>query len=106
MRTILAGYHMTVYRVKVDDWHFDRVAKYNWRWMPVNWTNGSLDPGSRGYIGTGNKSLILLHRFIMNVTDPDLQVHHKDNDPLNNQEDNLEVLTRLEHAQYHKGRPW
>jgi len=32
---------------------------------------------------------------------PDESVHHKDGDPLNNKEDNLEVLTQSRHAQLH-----
>lgn len=109
MRFILAGYHELVYRVKVDDWNWDRVAEYNWRWMPSNNCNGSLDPGARGYIATGGHGgtpLIMLHRFIMRVTDPNLEVHHIDNDTTNALEENLLVLTQLEHAQYHRGRLW
>lgn len=103
----MAGYHDIVYRVMVDDWNWERVAEFNWRWIPTDLANGSMDPGNRGYVVTGNRPLILLHRFIMRVTDPNLDVHHKDNNTINNLEENLEILTKSQHSKLHMGeRLW
>ncbi len=39
-----------------------------------------------------------LHRIIMNIKDPSLDIDHKDGDPLNNTRANLRVCTRSENA--------
>jgi len=93
----------------VDDEDYDRCMGHIWRLNVNNLNNGSLDPGSKRYVVTTSSTnglTVRLHRFIMGVTDPKIQVHHHDNDPLNNQKANLEVLTQKEHSQYHLGRPW
>lgn len=41
---------------------------------------------------------IRMHRFVMNVTDPNLIVDHKDRDRLNNTRENLRVVTLLQNA--------
>lgn len=57
----------------------------------------------------GNKDK-LLHRLIWiehygPIPDGDYVVHHKDNNPLNNNINNLELMTRAEHASHHhKGK--
>ena len=38
------------------------------------------------------------HRLLMGVTDPSLDVHHKDGDGTNNALDNLQVMTHSAHA--------
>lgn len=42
----------------------------------------------------GKGVFILMHRFILGVTDRSVIVDHKDNDPLNNRRDNLRIATR------------
>lgn len=39
-----------------------------------------------------------MHRFIMDVTDPDLIVDHKDRNRLNNTRENLRVINYIENA--------
>lgn len=39
-----------------------------------------------------------MHRIIMNIKDPSLDIDHKDGDPLNNTRANLRVCTRSENA--------
>lgn len=46
---------------------------------------------------TVNRRTIFIHRIIMNLTDPSIQVHHKDDNGLNNCKSNLEVMTKKEH---------
>lgn len=61
-------------------------------------------PSRKGYYVTGhvpknNKKRYLLHRWILNVEDPDKEVDHFDNNPLNNLDCNLRVVTRAENLQ-------
>lgn len=43
---------------------------------------------------------ILMHRIILGVTDPDLEVDHRDNDGLNNQRGNLRTCTHQENMRF------
>jgi hypothetical protein len=67
----------------VDDKHYDVLSKYKWRadndGYAVTWMRDE----------NNKRRLIRMHRFIMGITDPAVQVDHKDNDKRNNQEDNL-----------------
>jgi hypothetical protein len=68
---------------KVDD------DVYGWI---TNWTWCLMGKGKHRYVmsGTYGKA-VLMHRLIMGVTDPLLEVDHKDHDTLNNQQYNLRV---------------
>jgi hypothetical protein len=64
--------------VKVDDEDFEKLNKYKWRLSRSKYAC---------YAVTGLDAT-RMHRLIMR-TPPDLVVHHKDNDGLNNQKSNL-----------------
>jgi hypothetical protein len=49
------------------------------------------------------KQTHLLHRFLLGITDPNIQVDHKDRNRLNNQKENLRVATSAENARNRKG---
>lgn len=74
--------------VKLDADDFERVKDYAWHYH-------------QGYIAhnTGIRT-VMLHNFILQVTDVMLasgEVHHKNNDGLDNRKENLEYLTFSEH---------
>lgn len=55
-----------------------------------------ITPGNHVYT-TVNAQTILLHRVIAKQIDPNIQVHHMDNNGLNNQKSNFEIMTKKEH---------
>lgn len=45
-----------------------------------------------------NKKTIKLHRYLLGLTDPDVLVDHKNNNPLDNRRDNLRICTARENG--------
>lgn len=74
------------YTAKVDDYNFSRVTQHSWSaHIDVNTVYG------RAKI---NSELVLMHRFILGLTDPMLLVDHIDRDGLNCLVTNLRVVTK------------
>lgn len=77
----------------VDDEDYDAVNKYKWcahhvknRWY-----------ATAHLTGTSN-SRIVLHRFLMDINDPKIQVDHIDNDGLNCQRKNMRVCNNTQNS--------
>ena len=69
--------------VLVDDSDYDLLNKYSW---------SKRTSGGYTYAGAYiDGKQILMHRFIMNVTEPTTFVDHKDRNTLNNQRGNLRL---------------
>lgn len=45
---------------------------------------------------------VFMSRFIMGVEDPEIDVHHKDRNTVNNRKHNLQVMTKREHIELHR----
>ena len=77
----------------VDEDDFERVNAYKW----------SKCKGKRGktcYAITNiNGKKVRLHRFILGMTDPKIEVDHKDANGMNNSKINLRPATRKQNAQ-------
>lgn len=79
------------YVALVDDKDYDRVNQYQWYAAPVY---GSDRIYARRTDRTdGGSRTILMHRFILGVTDRSIQVDHRNRDGLDNQNDNLRKAT-------------
>ena len=79
------------YFAQVDDEDFTKVNQFKWYA-----SRGKKDPtfyAERGKRVNGKISIILLHRFVMGLTDPKIQVDHEDHDGLNCQKYNLRPAT-------------
>ncbi len=81
----------------IDPKNWDRVSKYSWYLKQIN--------PKAFYIATairqdGKNRTLYLHRFIMHAG-PGMDVHHKNHDPLDNQEENLEERCSPEHRCWH-----
>lgn len=77
----------------VDDADYDRVSAHKWSATKVtNTVYGIRKIRTAG----GRTTSQLLHRFIMNVTDPEIQVDHEDHNGLNCQRSNLRKCVRGE----------
>lgn len=70
----------------VDDEDFDALSRHKWYAMKTGHVC------RRDYSVPG-RPIILMHRVIMGVTDPDVEVDHKFGSPLNNQRYNLRICT-------------
>lgn len=78
------------YFALIDDEDFDRVNKFNWKVILDIHTN---------YASISEKgNQILLHRFILNLSNKLIEVDHKDRNGLNNQKYNLRSCTRAQNS--------
>ena len=77
----------------VDDWNYEWLNQFNW-YAYQDPKNGRWYAGRHGQMPNGKGTTQSMHRFIMGVTDPKIQVDHKDrNATLDNREENLRVAT-------------
>jgi hypothetical protein len=80
---------------KVSDEDYDVLSQ--WKWSCSRGSRG----GQKEYaIRAEGKKFIRMHRFIMGLgcgKEDQRVVHHRDNDGLNNQRENLEVLESNQH---------
>lgn len=86
------------YKCQVSDEDFERVTTF--KWHAQTRTNGFVyavrnEPRVKGK----KRKLILLHRFLLGVTNPNIEVDHKDGDTLNNQRHNLRRANDVQSAQ-------
>ena len=87
----------------ISEEDFNRVSQFNWT---VRINGRKKDKGYKGkeYIGrrttTHNRRqiMILLHRFIMEVEDPKLQVDHKNGNTFDNRRENLRICTNSQNS--------
>ncbi|MGD0510283.1 MAG: AP2 domain-containing protein [Candidatus Micrarchaeaceae archaeon] len=86
------------YSTAVDDANFGRVNAFKWYASVHKYKDGSVKNvyAQRQVRVEGKKLAWYMHRFIMGVTDPKMDVDHKDHDGLNNQEYNLRAATKVE----------
>ncbi len=84
------------YFAKVDDWRFEELSKHSW--CVTTW-KGKIYARRRkpGPVKDGCPD-IRMHRQVMGVTDPKIEVDHIDGDTLNCQEGNLRASTRSQNA--------
>jgi hypothetical protein len=78
--------------VQVDDEDHEQLSK--WRWYASR--RGKTWYAFRKDCSGGRKRTILMHRQIMGEP-AGLEIHHEDNDGLNNKRGNLNSLTRSQH---------
>jgi hypothetical protein len=76
----------------IDEDDAERVNLHKW----------NLCKGSRGNTYYANTMIngknVRLHRFIMGITDPKIEVDHRDTNGMNNSKINLRVCSRLQNA--------
>lgn len=76
------------YFAQVDDSDYDELIKHSWSVLKTKC--GILYAVKKTGIGNGT---VRLHRFIMKVTDPKMEIDHKDGDGLNCQRNNMRIAT-------------
>jgi phosphotransferase system IIB component len=80
------------YSAIVDDDDYPFLAGYKWH---VSFSGGFK---VKYAVRTNKKQIVRMHRQLLNVTDPTVQVDHVDRDGLNNCRTNLRIATAAQNA--------
>lgn len=72
----------------IDAFKYEAVMEWNW--------NAQWCETTKSYYAKGNHGGPLLHRFLLGVTDPKVEVDHRNGDTLDNRLENLRVSTHSE----------
>lgn len=78
----------------VDDYEFIKLNKYKWYAAFYKPINGFYAHTSM--IENGKRKIVKMHRFILGVTDKDIEIDHKNHNTLDNRRFNLRPSTRAE----------
>lgn len=89
------------YVARIDDADFDRVAALTWH---ANKQNDGTVYAGHSFGAKYKPSKVSMHRFILGVTDPKVEVDHWDGDGLNNQRRNLRTCTHQQNCNNQKKR--
>jgi hypothetical protein len=81
------------YVALVDDADYERVSQFKWS---ATKTKTNVYGIRKVRLPNGRTTSQMLHRFIMGVTHPRVDVDHKDHNGLNNQRQNLRLCVRGE----------
>lgn len=97
------------YLALVDDEDYERVAALKWHARVLRYKNGdvrNIYAQHSIYFPEPYRHYkqLLLHRFILGVTDPEMFIDHADRNGLNCQKDNLRAATKRQN-QYNKPKP-
>ena len=76
----------------IDEDDYERASRYNWRY---EWSTGYIS-------GRINNRYVLLHRFILNLTDPKIYTDHINRNKLDNRKCNLRKCTPAENSRNRK----
>jgi len=80
---------------RISDHQYERVMQFHWFAWKVKTTWYAVRNGN------GQR---YLHRFVMNIDDPKIQVDHKDGDGLNCQDENLRACSNSENSRNSRGK--
>ena len=80
------------YFAMVDDEDYDYLMQ--WNWSVIKRTKGLFYAGRTEWYGDGKgQKHIKMHRLLLGLNDPKIEVDHKDHNGLNNQRNNLRAVT-------------
>ncbi len=97
------GKHAGKYFAQVDDEDYERVSQFNWHiQICKRKLYASSRVGERGK--DGRKKQDLLHRYIMNEFDPNIEIDHKDHDGLNCQKSNMRKSNSIQNGQNRRAK--
>src|SRR6267142_3814586 len=85
-------------RVQVDDSDFEFLNRFKWCAQKDTHTYYAV----RAIVKDGRKSLVKMHRVLLELVDPKIKGEHRDGNGLNNQRENLRVATTMQNSQGHR----
>lgn len=82
----------------VDDKDFEELSRHRWqaKWNPCSKT---FYAKRTIYLPDGRRTTVWMHREILGLTDPGVEVDHRDHDGLNNRRENLRACTEWQNQQ-------
>lgn len=84
---------------QVDDKDYDYLMQWKWR---INRGKSGDYAARTAWAGYKIRKKITMHRLLMNVDNPKIQVDHKDRNTLNNQKSNLRICTNAQNTRNRK----
>ena len=88
------------YAALVDDEDYERVSQFKWWAQEKVRKDGSVRSVCAKRwdysLGREHPISVLMHRFVLGITDPKVQVDHRDNDGLHNWRSNLRTATNAQ----------
>lgn len=82
----------------VDDDVYEELSRFNWYAAASGETFYAVR-----HIGTGNRNVARMHRQILGIDSPSIEVDHRDGNGLNNQRHNLRIANKTQN-QHNRGR--
>lgn len=90
---------------QVSDKDYVRVVEAGpWHRSTVTKAHKGVLYAARNTERNGNRTSEMMHRFILGITDPTVQVDHRDTDGLNNRRCNLRIATNVQSSQNRRKR--
>src|SRR5579885_2603825 len=84
----------------VDDADFDRLTQHKWSaYRRVTKGKTVWYAIRKQCTRTNRRTTVYMHRQVLGVTDPKVEVDHRDSDGLNNQRKNLRIATHAQNQQ-------
>lgn len=77
----------------IDDEDFELISRYKWYTQKGN--NGIIYAAT---YSANNNNRIKMHRLIMGITNPKIEIDHIDHDGLNNQKQNLRLCSHQQNS--------
>ena len=81
----------------IDDKNYGKVKNFTWYWKK---SEENLYYVATNIRKNGRSTTLYLHRFLLNPS-PNKDVHHRDENTLNNLEENLEIRDAIAHRAWH-----
>mgnify|MGYP001561025206 CR=1 FL=1 len=83
------------YEAFIDDADYEAVSRFKWYAHIHRYPDGSVKNvyARRTFYMAGKRKQILLHRYLLGLDDPKIQADHKNHSGLDNQRDNIRIVT-------------
>jgi hypothetical protein len=94
------GKHAGKYFAQVDDEDYDFLMQWNWH---VSHGYSTKYAVRNVYVSYKKRKIVQMHRIILGVTDPKIEVDHKNHDGFNNQKTNLRTGSKSQNQSNRRG---
>jgi hypothetical protein len=92
------------YVARVSDRDFAKVSKLNWCAKVKRRKDGTIKNVYASHTDHNANKMLLMHRFILDIVDPKVEVDHKDHDGLHNERSNIRAVTSQQNKSHSRRR--